>query len=284
MPEIRYQNRVVGFVDILGFKNLIRSPEKLQDVYDSFLMISGMRLSVWSLEDALRYPNEDHFPNIPKGSAELSLFSDNFLMSVSEDNSEAILALMISVSCLQNMLLSSKGILCRGAIHAGELMHGESPHKGNIVFGPAVTEAYQIEQAVTSYPRVVLSERFLLVLRRHDLFHLCRNQHLIVQDFDGLYFINYGLFSFGIHRDPEHGVHEFELSFDAQAWAKERIWKSLEELGGDASVDPQSHMNMKSKWMWLATRFNINLEELKRTDPPKADDPELAPIDFLCQL
>ncbi|MGD0654522.1 MAG: hypothetical protein ABSA16_09280 [Thermoguttaceae bacterium] len=278
MSAIKYQNRVVAFVDILGFKNMVNDPEKLKDVYDSFLIISGSRHSNWALEAAIADPAVDHFPNIPRGSAELSLFSDNFLISVPEDNSPAILALLINVTVLQNTLLSSRGILCRGTIHTGELIHGESPHKGNIIFGPAVTEAYQMEQGVSSYPRVILSDRFLSVLRRHNVFESYCNKHLIVRDSDGLYSLNYLILSFGIHCDTANSISE--LCFDGNPWSNDLIANQLTELNGKDWSDPRSYMNIKSKWMWLADRFNRQLERLRLTNPKTVELADLKPIEL----
>lgn len=278
MSAIKYQNRVVAFVDILGFKDMVKDKEKLKDVYESFLIISGSLHGNWMLEATIADPASVNFFNIPRGSAELSLFSDNFLISVPEDNLPAILALLISVTALQNSLLHSRGILCRGAIHTGELIHGESPHKGNIIFGPAVTEAYQIEQGVSCYPRVVLSDRFLGILRRHNVFESYCSKHLIVRDSDGLYSLNYLILSFGTHL--ENANNTSKLAFDGNPWANDLIANQLAELNGKESGNPHSDMNIKSKWMWLAIRFNYQLERLRLSNSEEVEAAELKTIEI----
>ncbi len=49
------------------------------------------------------------------------------------------------------MRLIYRGILCRGAITYGKLIHTDE-----VLFGPALTEAYILETKVALYPRVIL--------------------------------------------------------------------------------------------------------------------------------
>ena len=55
--------------------------------------------------------------------------------------------------------MMSKGILLRGGITVGQLCH-----KDNIVYGPAMVEAYELESKSAIYPRVIVSEKFYLQL------------------------------------------------------------------------------------------------------------------------
>lgn len=278
MSTFKYQNRVVAFVDILGFKNMVKDSEKIKDIYESFLIISGSLLGNWYQEASIASPAAVDPLNIPRGSTELSLFSDNFLISVPDDNLPAILALLLSVTQLQNSLLSSRGILCRGAIHTGKMIHGESPYKGNIIFGPAVTEAYQMEQGVSCYPRVILSEKFLEILRQHNVFESYCDKHLIIRDSDGIYSLNYLILSFGTHR--ENANSPSKLAFNGNSWANDLIANQLAELNGKDSDNPHSDMNIKSKWMWLAIRFNHQLEKLKLTDLKEVELADLKTIEL----
>lgn len=278
MTKIEYTQRVVAFIDILGFKNLIKPQEKLQGIYDTFLILTSQHHGVWALENALKNPKSSHLPIIPQGTAKLSVFSDNFLLSVPENNAQAILSLLIIVSGLQNSLLNSSGIACRGAIHCGELIHGESPYGGNIIFGPAVIHAYELEQSVASYPRVVLSDAFIKTLKNLELFSICLEKHLIKRDGDGLFFVNYGLMSFGIGCDPENGIHDFELMFEAHSWVKDVVSKKLEELEQLSQAGTETYANIRSKWMWLANRFNTDLAELSLSNSPKLKGVDLNPI------
>ncbi|PDZ55088.1 hypothetical protein CON15_23105 [Bacillus cereus] len=56
-----------------------------------------------------------------------------------------------------------KGILMRGGLAVGLLCHND-----NIVYGPAMVEAYELESKLAIYPRVVVKENDLKYI-----FELC---------------------------------------------------------------------------------------------------------------
>ncbi len=75
-------------------------------------------------------------------------FSDNFVFSVPASFGGRILgvAARVTVSLLR------QGFLVRGGLTLGQLHH-----KDNLVFGPALNEAVQIEQEEAFYPRILIS-------------------------------------------------------------------------------------------------------------------------------
>src|SRR5271156_3287745 len=55
-----------------------------------------------------------------------------------------------------------KGFPCRGAITSGSLFHHE-----RYIVGPALVRAYQIEQSVAIYPRIILDDAAMKRWRYH---------------------------------------------------------------------------------------------------------------------
>lgn len=141
---MKYENRIVLFLDILNFKNLVDATvdkddkdigEKIKELHDA---VSDLRQSVMT---PISLSN--------KYSRRVTQFSDSLVISIKEDDTEEqwlffddILQLIVN--------LSLKGIFCRGAISQGKLFHDNK-----VVFGPALIDAYLTESKAALYPRVI---------------------------------------------------------------------------------------------------------------------------------
>nr|WP_317187917.1 hypothetical protein [Acinetobacter gerneri] len=55
---------------------------------------------------------------------------------------------------MQAILVWQHNILLRGALTIGEIYHDE-----NMVFGPAMVEAYELESKVAEFPRIILHDK-----------------------------------------------------------------------------------------------------------------------------
>ncbi len=51
-----------------------------------------------------------------------------------------------------------EGIMIRGGVTIGDLYH-----RNNIVYGPAMIEAYRLESKCAIYPRIIMSEDMLVI-------------------------------------------------------------------------------------------------------------------------
>jgi hypothetical protein len=153
--SVRYETRYVGFIDILGFKELIKQsaqggkgPQSLESIFNAMsLDFSGI--------------SADYARQSRAGDDALDLrvntFSD-FVVISCRDTPQGLDMLCFAVWCVARDWLS-KGYLSRGGIAKGSVIHeGGKEGKPGLVFGPAFIEAYQLEQDVAEYPRVVLSK------------------------------------------------------------------------------------------------------------------------------
>jgi len=124
----QYEQRAVLFLDVLGFKRLIK--EGREDL----------------VEQALAITTAPYQSNVT-----VSAFSDCMVVSMVFERGVELAELIAFTSSLVLHLLH-QGILSRGGIAVGKLRH-----EGGIVYGPALIEAYELESQVACYPRVVLS-------------------------------------------------------------------------------------------------------------------------------
>jgi hypothetical protein len=137
-----YERRVVAFYDILGWRSEIESagadPQKVGDLRR--LMLTHTRV--------LRMPVH--------ARADVSTFSDNVVIStpVHEENVPYFLQ---AIATMQ-LMTTSLHYLLRGGITVGDIYHDEE-----VVFGPALNRAYELESTVAIVPRIVLDEEVLRI-------------------------------------------------------------------------------------------------------------------------
>jgi hypothetical protein len=135
--KVEYEDRIVAFIDVLGSSELITKSESDVDCLQ--------RVNKLVTTDKLFERFMKHLP-----FAAADFFSDSFILSMPVEN-----ALYLLRECgylCRHLLL--QGFPCRGAITIGPLYH-----RDRIVVGPALVRAYQLEQGVAIYPRVVLDAK-----------------------------------------------------------------------------------------------------------------------------
>lgn len=182
---MEYEPRVVLFLDILGFKNIIDQtaqknadqPEQIARLYETltamraYLEVSGDRRYVPSLQ--------------------LTQFSDAILVSFREEEESQVLQTLYNV---QNLLvrLLMRGIICRGGIAYGKLLHD-----GNLTFGPALIKAYETESKAAMFPRVILDRSIIELGKTYHGIHMDQKtegdaiMNILKKDTDDLYYVDY---------------------------------------------------------------------------------------------
>ena len=140
-----FQDRVLFYIDILGFTEFILSKdtdykEVIKESMDKILKVSQVFQE-------------------KKGSkinVNTSIMSDSVVCSfeVSDRNSNIInlAAIFIACTAFQSSLLRM-GILSRGA-----LIREGCNHMNNIVYGPALIHAYHMEREKAVFPRVIFHD------------------------------------------------------------------------------------------------------------------------------
>ncbi len=126
--------------------------------------------------------------------AEISNFSDHILASYpyhydappykgTENNIPIFLSMLIMI-CLQfHACALNKGMLMRGAITEGNLLH-----VGNKVTGEALNDAVWLEEKIAIYPRVIIPNQLATFMGKVGI---SLQNNCIKRDFDGVYLIDY---------------------------------------------------------------------------------------------
>ena len=150
MQKIKFEDRAVAFIDVLGFKQVVDAAGQGGDKHTELeSLIDVLESAVPKLDGTV-----DH--TVPEDLIPKHIYiSDSIILSAPLTSRQmssyrGLSILVMRVIQISHILLS-KGYLLRGGISVGSVWHTDS----NIV-GPAYQEAYQIETK-TLVPRVELS-------------------------------------------------------------------------------------------------------------------------------
>lgn len=137
-----YSEKYVAFLDILGFRDIVRSTADHPTSTEQSAELLEVLKSMGRRRRGTDVVIGDGF--------NFQQFSDSVVMSAN-CSPAGLDHLLNSIESLALQLLR-KGLLLRGGIAKGQLYHD-----GNIVFGPAFLKAYELESVAANYPRIVLA-------------------------------------------------------------------------------------------------------------------------------
>ncbi len=219
----QYGERAFAFLDILGFKDVIKQIDANPD------LIVEVRKA---LEYALRVEevnNKEMIKGWKQSKLEVIAFSDCIVISASK---EELFSVVLNTKYIVGNMLAM-GFLCRGGIAIGK-----GYHQDRIVFGQGFNDAYELEHSVAIYPRVVVSEAVSKLLNERLLTQKIKIP-LLKQDVDGCWFVD-------LFRPQFPGAVGFEKKRFAEE-AKKTITKGIgHEKPGIAA-----------KYRWLANQSNV---------------------------
>lgn len=164
--KIKYEKRLVAFIDILGFKEIVKQSEKdiskIELIYSVLDYLKNWEVpEKWDLrlvevEEDAQKRGVENFDISDKTN--ITAFSDSIVVSVKVDDNinEMASTLIINLSYIGAILLE-KGILFRGGLTVGNLIHKEN----GTVFGQGLIDSYKLESNNAKYPRIILSDNLL---------------------------------------------------------------------------------------------------------------------------
>lgn len=250
---MKYERRLIAFIDILGFTALVKESENnpivLEKINGALEILkesakpSGWSLSTIEIEESAQYKGIENFKIDDK--INVTCFSDSIVASVNLEiiNLNEALSTFIANLALMGAYLLSEGILIRGGITDGNLIHT----RDSTVFGQALIDAYKIESELSVYPRILLTKKLINhlqypILTKKDEYpyhrYLCRFEDGCV-GFDQLVFFEV-----------------FQSTIDINIGTfKETIGKIKQVIinGLDSCFD---NPNVYKKYEWLKCRYN----------------------------
>lgn len=163
---LKYQRSLIVFIDILGFKEIVKQSEvDLSKIELLFSVLQYLKdwekpdkwnLDLIGIEEDAKKKGVHNFDII--GKTKSTSFSDSIVITVKVDNNtnEMTSTLIANLSYIGALLLE-KGILLRGGMTIGNIIH-----TGNgTVFGQGLIDAYHLESKSAKYPRVILSDKLI---------------------------------------------------------------------------------------------------------------------------
>lgn len=150
-----YADRYVAFIDILGFKEIVRNSRNQGGANSASSLNSIFNALNLNFKGLIK----DYESQSGASSSDLRVNTFSDFVVISCHATEAGLDLLIFVVwCVVRDWLS-KGYLSRGGVAKGPVIHvGGDANSPGMVFGPAFIDAYTLEQEVADYPRVVFSK------------------------------------------------------------------------------------------------------------------------------
>lgn len=181
-----YESRILAFVDILGFKNMIQQSafdyKEQQRILNAMNIIHGYK----ELND-----NGFGGKGLREYGIQITTFSDSAIISYPIDFEGGLFHVLVDLIHLQ-IDLSNLGIFIRGGISMGLAHHDEYN-----AFGPAMNEAYRLESEEAKFPRIILTNQTLYDGIRaseslQNPYDISLLESLIRQDkSDGFYYLDY---------------------------------------------------------------------------------------------
>lgn len=217
---------IVAFIDVLGSTEAIMkdADKSLQMMHDAYS--EAIKLFESLFEDGMRIK--------PRAK----IFSDNIVVSVSREgeSGHGAFCAIAMISAIIQVQFLKHGFLTRGGIASGSFFVDDM-----MVWGTALVKAYNLENNLAIYPRIIIDAELIGDLKLADpncIFVKCKEW--IEQDTDSFFMINY--------------LNKFLLN-------KEIFIIKLMGLAEDNIVRYNSERKMKAcqKWLWFSNYIKEKL-------------------------
>ncbi len=226
-----YNDRIVAFIDILGFESLIKRLGDDGDLHSKLL---------WALRRIGHYKEIAGKPEYAQKELEVSVFSDSIVIS---SQPEHIFDVVWSCVGLQSQLLAL-AILTRGGISMGRTYHQK-----DILYGDGMIKAYRLESGAAIYPRIIVDPNLMPRVSRGQ------REMYLSEDHDGLWFVV--PFAMGIL--PACSDDLLEDGWDPHHVALVELGKHIER-----EIAATNEANHQMKWRWLESQRRNALAYLEK--------------------
>lgn len=217
-----YEEYYIAFIDVLGFKELLTTKTTCEDIYSIFehLQNNSQTSLFYNGEDVASFAQVKHY-----------IMSDSIVLYIKADIEEAFLALLVTCLHLQaSLLYREKPILLRGGIAKGELFVED-----HIIFGKGLSEAYQIENSVAIYPRIVFNKELIHYVKKYN--ESSKRKH-----WDGMFTRLDDDEFFFVHYISPHGITYLEKL--------PQVWNNVLNMC-QAVLDCSYSKSIREKYLWL---------------------------------
>lgn len=176
--NLKLDNHIIAYIDFLGMKEKMNEKESAKSLYKLKYLLFNTESTAKSLS---RINDISDF--------KIKLFSDNVVIALRVDEREirnqmcSLLNLIISIQFYSFMQF---GFWLRGGVTIGELSIDDS-----VVWGTGLIEAYNIENQIANYPRVIISDLLIEKYEKGNDSSAFPLNALIQKDDDGLWYLDF---------------------------------------------------------------------------------------------
>ena len=171
MDEQHYEQCIVSFIDVLGFRSLVdkktasqlyRIMSRLKDATRPLELESKEQMKVLYDTGAI---NPTYCQSMSDAIVRVAAFDRKPNPEIGFRPNTDALYFELEDLVVAQMSLIEQGILVRGGVSIGEVFVDRSG--GGLVFGPALIKAYDIEREEATFPRLVIDDALLEEFRRN---------------------------------------------------------------------------------------------------------------------
>lgn len=181
--HFNYENRIVCFIDILAFSSLIKATARNgEGAEEKLTNICGAIRTIHSIAEIVRREAAIE-------GAVTTQFSDSIVISFPyREDDKSILIAFAAIKFMQILLIKNHDILLRGGIVRGEIIHNNE-----MLVGPAMVAAYELESKCAVSPRIVIDPKVAFSYNRilRKLNKEWGGTSVIHKDSDDTYYIDY---------------------------------------------------------------------------------------------
>ena len=233
-----YQECIIAFLDILGFKQLIHKKEfnEIREIFSSIFTDEDavLALHIVSGGDKL-FDSYNAILDI----AEIHILSDSIVIAVPANKPEALAVVIDICNCVQEQLYELNiPVFLRGAISKGSF-YSES----NMIFGKGLIDAYLAQEKYAIYPRIILSEE-IVEGRIVSVFE----EKQLPKDEDGYYYLD--------------TLKSYFDCFSLDKLLKLKSYKKISEYV-ELQLKGYSDKGIREKYLWLKKELRNIREQLK---------------------
>jgi len=234
---MKYQNRIVFFLDILGFQNIINKTEKDSNKLEATLKF----IDILNEYKTRTIQDSDYLHD----TKQVTQFSDSIVISFEVTSNSQLFYTLVEI---QHLLIDAitKGFLLRGGVGLGSLIHTDK-----ILMGPALIEAYDLELKIANYPRIIISTKIINIAKEYSIdIHTSSDEENFIKDclwldFDGYYFIDY-------FDKIQHEIDSPELYIEYLYYLYNIIKTGLDS----------KNLSLLNKYTWMKQYYNIVIDHI----------------------
>ena len=152
-----YKKSLLAFIDVLGFKKKVDKSTKNGEYVDAIYELLRVYHRVTQIINEGKTA-----PTVEMTKLRGTSFSDNIVISLPGMNDKVFNSFVHVVTYFQWETIDYHSFL-RGAIVFGEICH-----RKELIFGPAVIEAYEMERKTAVWPRVIVDPQLINLLSEEN--------------------------------------------------------------------------------------------------------------------